>query len=549
MLVWIVYLLFFHSDLVRRKDIWTFTFGQLRTRDGVLASLNPFFYVPFVWAVLFLDTSIVTIIVAASSILFVMFRKRHDRQRSVQRYKHLVAQDWWLFAVALFGIILVILSQSGGLVIEGAWWRIPAGLALAVGSTLFDSFTAHGFKLGENLYVKTVPDQPAGTEGSRTEVACILIVTITTSTAATLTGLLVVLLSSPDALFSDSIVGLTIGGALSGLGAIAYRYANLETSNLSINAMDYLQPILALGWLWLFATVNVVRTDWLVVGATAVVAVNALINFRSEDRSGLKSLVIALLGCGFFVLMRDEWMARLPEVWFPEMGGYYGMLALIATVYILVLSFRTDRIVARIAHEDQQVFPLYRELEGLARHGIVDADVLTQVRIIDTTETVALLQKAYRKADRILRDATELDIEALGRLRSQLDSFAHSKQRGRGVAEPVVLWMLAVAVAAVSIFSRPASLAGWSALLNDMFAILLAAVVLFTARHLYDLRRDRSRPVLLEESHPDAHGVMFTEAERTPDRDPKAERTISIVIGVAVIVVYFFLIADKWSVT
>ena len=58
--------------------------------------------------------------------------------------------------------------------------------------------------------------------------------------------------------------------------------------------MNYFTTVLALARLGLFATVTIARTDLFIIGATAVIAVNVLVNFRVEDRLGFKWLVLTL---------------------------------------------------------------------------------------------------------------------------------------------------------------------------------------------------------------------------------------------------------------
>ena len=61
-----------------------------------------------------------------------------------------------------------------------------------------------------------------------------------------LIGLLLFLGSGWGTLFSGDAVGIVVVGALNGLGTIAFRYANLETTNLGVNALNYLRPVLSL---------------------------------------------------------------------------------------------------------------------------------------------------------------------------------------------------------------------------------------------------------------------------------------------------------------
>lgn len=85
-LVWLVYLILKHPHMVSRKDVWARGVEQLRTRNGVLAALVPFELLCFVFASQFMDTALVTILVSGYPILFVLWRRGHDRKHVNQRY-------------------------------------------------------------------------------------------------------------------------------------------------------------------------------------------------------------------------------------------------------------------------------------------------------------------------------------------------------------------------------------------------------------------------------------------------------------------------------
>ena len=73
------------------------------------------------------------------------------------------------------------------------------------------------------------------------------------------------------------MVGFLGGILIYSLGSLAWRAANLLTSNLGVNALGYAVPLLALGLLWVFSRADVARLDYLVVGAIALIAVNLVV--------------------------------------------------------------------------------------------------------------------------------------------------------------------------------------------------------------------------------------------------------------------------------
>ena len=545
-IVWFVYLIWAYPKLIRRKDIWMFIVRRLPTRVGILSVLNTFGFAFFVWATWFLDTALVTVITGGWLILFVVYQKRHDRHG---RYKAITVQDWLLIGTAMAGITLVTLSQSGGLTGSGSGWRILWGLLLAMFSAVCTSWVSYRFKLGTDLYRDKCKESPEEPDDSKTEVACLVAVSVVTNIVGILFALLIAITFFPSrtgpgtylgGFVSFAVIGVIAFGGINGLGAIAFRYANLETKNLGVNAMLYLRPVLSLVWLGSFATVTVYRTDFLWIGATAVIAMSALINFRSEERAGFKWLILSLLGFGFIVYLRDEWFAHIPGYgWFPAFGDYYGLLGAAATVFVLILSFRTSRLNTRIINEEQQTYTLCRELVGVAADDKEHKTMLEHVRTIDTTNNITELNEAYEYVGQQIGKAG-LERSETARLHADLDTLVNSKQRGRNMAELIVLVMLAFVVAGMAVLARTEA-AAWPALLNDILSMLLASVVTFMTIHLFDQRSERDDPIITETG-----SVLFRDTARTAEQNPKVERTISIGIGFAVIGIYVYLMTIKW---
>ena len=543
-LVWFIYLMWTHPDLVRRRDIWTWVVRQLPTRAGVLAVINGFSLAVFVWATLFIDTALVTVITAAWLILFVIYQKQHDESN---RYQRIPVQDWLLMGTALLGVALVTLSQSGGIMTE-AGWRLLWGILLATASAVCLSWISFKFRLGTELYASTCRTRQ-DKEVRKDELACVLAVSIAADTAAMLLlgSILIVLnlfsthtASNLGGLVSIPVVWIIGVGIANALGSVAWRYANLQATNLGVNAMQYLRPVLSLVWLASFATVTVYRTDFLWVGAAAVVSVNALINFRSEDRAGFKWLVLSLLGFGFVIYMRDEWFTHIPGYgWFPGFGDYYGVLGAGATVFVLILSFRTSRLTARTTGEEQQTYMLWRRLDALSTDEQTRRVLLRHVQTIDTTRNIGELEGAYNYVtDRI--EQAGLDRSEAAELQGNLDTLVNSKQKGRNLAELIVLVMLAFLVAGMAVFARTETQA-WPALVNDVLSMLLASAVTFMTVHLFDRRSERDLPLLT-----DAGKVMFQTVRTDEKHNPRVEQTITVGIGFAVVGVYVWLMAVKW---
>jgi hypothetical protein len=108
----------------------------------------------------------------------------------------------------------------------------------------------------------------------------------------------------------------------------------------------YAIPILALVALFIFNQADITRVDYLILGATAVVVANMLINFEAEARRSFEALILALGVCGTLAYSRVdifEWLGVPGWTWSGD--GYFGSVALGATVFTLLLAFRVARLV------------------------------------------------------------------------------------------------------------------------------------------------------------------------------------------------------------
>ncbi len=89
------------------------------------------------------------------------------------------------------------------------------------------------------------------------------------------------------------------------VGVTFYRLAYVKTSNLGINAIRYLTPVVGLVWLGLASLIDVPHFDWLMIGATAIITANLLLNFKADTRLAYKALVISFWLFGAIIYLTD----------------------------------------------------------------------------------------------------------------------------------------------------------------------------------------------------------------------------------------------------
>ena len=65
-----------------------------------------------------------------------------------------------------------------------------------------------------------------------------------------------------------------------GIAMIIYRMANIITPRLEINILSYAIPLISILWIGVFGYIEVIKLNWLIIGACGIVAANILIYFK-----------------------------------------------------------------------------------------------------------------------------------------------------------------------------------------------------------------------------------------------------------------------------
>ena len=118
-------------------------------------------------------------------------------------------------------------------------------------------------------------------------------------------------------------------------------------------------------------------------------------------------------------------------------------------------------------------------------------------------------------------------------------------------SQTCALFIFAGLVVGTALLGRPAGVAGLTGFLVEMFAMFFPAGILFLAFNVLDLRRGRVSRTLGK--GPDGRcGLVFQDTEREGrviehSNRRAAERLISVLAGLAVIVAYGVLFLYKWG--
>ena len=258
---------------------------------------------------------------------------------------------------------------------------------------------------------------------------------------------------------------------------------------------------------------------------------------------------MALWACGAFVYLRDpifEWLGIVDLLWRGD--GYFDILALSATVFTLILSFRLARLVARTANEEQLTFSIVEKLESLAQRDVVDVRTLDELLEIESSRDPSSLKKSYCSLRRYLADAANrrnLDTDAsqyLAELRVNINSLAHSKQRDNNLAEVFALVIFSSSTVVLTLLSHP-DVVGWPRFLVDLLSMQFAAVIIFLSTNIIDFHGRGSESTMIRYDRPSGwwYGVHFHTTENR-----RNEKKLAVILSSFITLIFVACFFFKW---
>ena len=546
-------LLSFYRSVLLNVKVLTSVRRNIKSWFLLLALLNAVEYALFSLSSDFVDVAISAVLFELWPLFFIPLAAWLLREGG--RYRKNLRSALSLGAVALAGLVFVVSSQTGGFNLENTSRPdLIFGVGLALAAAASAACIAFTLRWGKD-FADRLPVNVASKDS--TLPLSLFGAVVVSTVGAVLNAGIGVTLGEKVASDLPTYLGYgLLGGVLTqAVAALLLRKANLTTDNLGVNALAYLTPILSLAWLWLFSEIAVASVPYLVIGTAAIVAANLLINFEAERLLGFKALVIFLWACGTVAYLRDQfdWWAA----WVAKSGGYFDVLVVSATVFALILSFRTARLSERIQEEDNRGFALFEELAELERQGVINSEsriseyVLT-INRREGRELAAAYGQVHRVLNAALAQAQGAARERLVAAVVELNRLAHSRQRGTNFGEICALFLLAGMVVGIALLSRPAEVSGLTGFLVEMFAMLFPAVILFLGFNVLDLDRERNSRILEPDPEKGGYRAAFgATASSGPAAESSNRRTveqrISIVIGGALIVAYAGLFLHKWG--
>lgn len=363
---------------------------------------------------------------------------------------------------------------------------------------------------------------------------------------------------------SRGLLGAILIGVTGAISFAMLRLGNVLADRAGVNAIFLLSPAIALSILAV-SGIDLPRFDLFLIGAMLIGAINMLIQLqfeqerepgvgpRSGSRLGFTVMILALWFCGTTLYIRDELLPKDWLVW-PS-GDHWTILALSATVFSLILGFRVTRLGGRIEREDNSMLLLLRDAEHLHRHGIVSADFLDQLAVLDSAHKRDLIV-AYRALRGEIQPVLsskihEVHYGVVRDVEARLDALCHSKQQGRDIVELFALSCFAFVTVGLGLLSRQApvavdDLSRWSGFLSEVFVLLFASTIIFLFFNLFDLRRDRDAPLFEASVETRGDSVSHYHIFFRHEQSSPVHLYGSIVIAIAIASSFVVLLHDKW---
>ena len=465
------------------------------------------------------------------------------------RYRQIKFETVLLLLFGFLGVWFITLSETGGLSLSdgSGYGNTIVGVALSLTAAILTALSAFSFRWSSNL-AKELPLNAGRVRTQKSAEVFYLVIAFVICNAISAPINFVIGLISFDGSIElrSMLIAFVFGGVLiQASGNVLWRFGNATTPEVGINAISYATPIFSLVWLFVFFGIELTAPGYLVIGATAIVTTNLLINFEAEIRLGFKALLVSAVSIGTFVYLRDEIFEWLNvTTWYWTGAGYFEALALSATVFTLLLAFRVARLVSRTSDEAARTFSIFRRANRLVQRNVLRERVKQLVLDIDSAQESAKLNEAYTKILELMVAATPkdgTDREVLNQIEADLDALVRSKQVNLVLGEQFALVIIALITIALALLTRPPESEPWPSLLVDMFAMLVSSVIVFLLAYVIDLDQERGNPKIEFNREKGLYKVIFSDIKRR-----SSDQWVSGIVGVGVISVFAGLLAYKW---
>lgn len=402
--------------IFKSKYTWIMTLGQLQ-------------WLFFLWSSQFIDTVVTMILFEMWPLWLILFfgfyqfikNDTPDIIRENIRYletnniidihknkitrKTKIFRQYIIFIiVGYIGFILIVFSQIDNSIdyLSSDLYTLIMGIVLAIIAGIMSTVSAvYGKLAGELMPKKTrqhdrsdphLDLENLGAEPShfRFVSTTSLIYTVTIrgilGIVLLLTSIVTNIFNTPTSTSSHSFADFVLVGISGGIVAVLLFWASIVDDGFKYTSIRYysevstnvLRPFISIGLLWLFTDIIIQRADIFWLGVAAILIGNIYLNFdpdkgahRNVEHSpiAIRASVIALWAFASFIILRDKLFFNLEMKW--GISEYWGLISVCATVFILLLSFRINRLNQREHYEESEFLHLHRYAEHYYENNIL----------------------------------------------------------------------------------------------------------------------------------------------------------------------------------
>ena len=524
--------------------------------------IGGFAWLFFAWSTAYLDIAVASILGETWIVNFVLLRyyaKKKSKDESKDDLK-LSSSVWILFVFALIGVIYINLSHnniSSSLNVIGL---LLITVYVVLSAIRMERSLDWAEKMTDEMESEKKLNKLGDEERNKIELMFVfsgviianifvIILVIIGKIALIFQGVSwsLTFTTNQTSWFTNEIAWLIciVGGFASGIGVWSFREGNLITQTLDVNGIYYLTPFLSIIWLIPFGLTQLERWDYFIIGALIIIATCILIAIEERTgRKGFRGLIVSLWSVGVLTYFREEWIQwpwladNSPWEWSVGSVDYYSIIVVSATIFILILSFRISRLVERTNKEEDQFLRmnvLVTRMMEINDNNLV-GKLTPLLKALDQSSKASAIGKLRDQFNCLFKDLRKNDNKDFKKFAHELELdvrlLCKSKERGRYLAENLVLYIFALVTIMVTMGTRPAVTSDWNALLIDMLAFLFSAGICFMTINLVDLRLYREMPT--------------DEPERENSINQTAVQVISIILAIVVSISFVVLLYDKW---
>lgn len=521
----------------------------------------------------FVDVAIAAIIFESRIILLVILRHFDGRQTSEKaKSLNFGKQAYALFAFSLLGILFVNVSQ------DGTFTANSYGSIIAFGAALLTAINIErSLKFGENVVEKNQAEENFNSKNNSQDGDKLTYTLLASGFGSILSGVLTGIIFLLQMLFDGDIKITDVNISFNQLlwillysiiliptTLIATRLSNIRAKNLEINAIRFLTPIIAIMWLSI-PGIDIQRADFFIVGATIVIAINAIFNIRvEENKFGFRWFIIFAWASGSIILYRDRIFGdEFGNSWFWSSGvDYFSVLGVSTTIFILYLSFQALRLGDRIRKEEEMMFSLYDTIiinsrryyhntknqigfQRLNSYYFVMQTHWIMQKIKSIYEVTPEKSKKYIYENYInncqtvrcaLKSNDHLLIPDQINVVKEFDMLVHSKKQGRDITDPMILFAFSMMSVALILVARPYLSESFADFVIDFSSILLSSAVAFLTTSHLDQRAKRDEQIISENQINTEDNLSYS----------LADKWLPIAVYFALIIIFGILLSGKW---